>query len=295
MVHDTGEWAGPDNSAALNTFCPEEAIDEAIQRQPLPQRFARARRRQRTRDRAGGHRRGPEVRRQQTKEFLALNPNGKVPVLVDGDFIFWESRAINAYLAKMKPESGLYPGDARKPAIIDQASYWQAVHFRPAIQRIVFERLLKSRFGRGEADAKVIESSLNEVAQLLPVLDAHLAGQDWIAGALSVADFAVGSTLVYASPADISLAGTQNVSGWIEAARSAAVLAGRHCAGVGFPFQLSLLPFFERPPPLSTCPSIPTRSGSCNRVCPAPHPISRTTSPGLGPRASMARGPNGES
>jgi glutathione S-transferase len=152
----------------------------------------------------------------RTKEFLALNPNGKVPVLVDGDFVLWESRAINAYLATMKPESGLYPADARKRATVDQWSYWQAVHFGPAIQRLVFERLLKSRFGRGEPDPQVIENSLNEIAQLLPVLDAGLAGKDWIVGALSLADFAVGSTLVYAKPAQISLAETPNVSAWIE-------------------------------------------------------------------------------
>ena len=152
----------------------------------------------------------------RTKEFLALNPNGKVPVLVDGDFVLWESRAINAYLATMKPESGLYPADVRKRAMVDQWSYWQAVHLGPAITRIVFEVLLKSRFGRGEPDAKVIESSLNEVAQLLPILDASLAGKDWIVGKLSLADFAVGSTLVYAKAAQISLAETPNVSAWIE-------------------------------------------------------------------------------
>ena len=115
----------------------------------------------------------------RTKEFLALNPNGKVPVLVDGDFVLWESRAINAYLATTKPERELYPADPRKRAIVDQWSYWQAVHFGPAVQRVVFERLLKSRFGRGEPDENAIEGQLKEISQFLPVLDADLAGKDW--------------------------------------------------------------------------------------------------------------------
>ena len=60
----------------------------------------------------------------KTPAYLAINPNGKVPVLVDGDFALWESRAINAYLAAMKPERGLYPSDPRRRAIVDQWSYW---------------------------------------------------------------------------------------------------------------------------------------------------------------------------
>ena len=152
----------------------------------------------------------------RTKEFLALNPNGKVPVLVDGDFVLWESRAINAYLATTKPERGLYPADPRKRAIVDQWSYWQAVHFGPAVQRVAFERLLKSRFGMGEPDENVIEGHLKEIAQFLPVLEANLAGKEWVAGTLSLADFAVGSTLVYGKAAGISLAEAPNVAAWME-------------------------------------------------------------------------------
>ncbi len=45
----------------------------------------------------------------RTAEYLKLNPNGKVPILVDGDVVIWESRAINAYLASKFPEKGSIP------------------------------------------------------------------------------------------------------------------------------------------------------------------------------------------
>jgi glutathione S-transferase len=150
----------------------------------------------------------------KTPAYLALNPNGKVPVLVDGDFVLWESRAIDAYLAATKPESGLYPTDLRKRALVDQWSYWQAVHLAPAIQRVVFERLLKKRFGAGEPDETAIEPQLKDCAQFLPVLDAGLAGKEWVAGALCIADFAVASTFPYARAAGLPLDDFSNITAW---------------------------------------------------------------------------------
>lgn len=152
----------------------------------------------------------------RSKTFLALNPNGKVPVLVDDDLVLWESRAINAYLASLRSEQGLYPEDPRKRAIVDQWSYWQAIHLGPAIQRVVFERLLKSKFGMGEPDEKALEGSLKDIAQFLAVLDANLCDQDWVAGELSIADFAVASTFVYRKGSNISLERAPHVSTWID-------------------------------------------------------------------------------
>ncbi|MEZ5810515.1 MAG: glutathione S-transferase family protein [Rhizobiaceae bacterium] len=151
----------------------------------------------------------------KTEAFLALNPNGKVPVLVDGDLVIWESRAINGYLSAMRPERGLHPEEPRKRAIVDQWSYWQAIHLGPALQRVTFERLLKPKFGMGDPDETAIEGQLKDIAQLLPVLNANLADKEWIAGDLSVADFAVASTFTYRDPAKISLADVPHVSGWI--------------------------------------------------------------------------------
>ncbi len=148
--------------------------------------------------------------------FRALNPNGKVPVLVDGDFVLWESRAIAAYLASLKPDSGLYPEEPEKRAIVDQWSYWQAVHLGPAIQRVSFERVMKPLFGMGEPDESAIGQQLKEIDQFLPVLDSGLSGKDWIAGDLTVAHFALGSTFMYRDPAGVSLAATPNVAAWID-------------------------------------------------------------------------------
>lgn len=152
----------------------------------------------------------------RSEAFLALNPNGKVPVLVDGDLVLWESRAINAYLASLESKHGLYPNDPRKRAVVDQWSYWQAIHLGPAMQRVAFERLLKSKFGMGEPDEKALEGPLRDVAQFLPVLDANLSGKDWVAGELSIADFAVASTFVFRKGANISLERTPHVASWID-------------------------------------------------------------------------------
>jgi glutathione S-transferase len=147
--------------------------------------------------------------------LLALNPNAKVPVLVDGGFVLWESRAINGYLASLKPEAGLYPADAKRRATVDQWSYWQAIHFGPAMQAVSFHRFIKAKLGFGAGDEAVAEAQATETDRLLPVLDAALAGKDWVAGDLSLADFALATTFMYRDVAGISLAGVPNVAGWI--------------------------------------------------------------------------------
>lgn len=148
-------------------------------------------------------------------EFLALNPNGKVPVLVDGDFVLWESRAIDAYLASLKPRRRLYPKDAKERAIVDQWSYWQAIHLGPAMQRVSFERVVKKWLGMGEPNEDAIAGALKETDQYLGVLEGCLGDKEWIAGRLSIADFALASTFMYRKPARISLAAFPKTDAWI--------------------------------------------------------------------------------
>jgi glutathione S-transferase len=151
----------------------------------------------------------------RTPEFLALNPNGKVPVLVDGDAVIWESRAIGAYLGSKLPERDLYPADLVRRAHVDQWSYWQAIHFGPAMQKVNFERVQKKLFGRGEPDDTAITADLKTLDDLLPVLDAALAGREWIVDRLTIADLIVASTFVLRAPARLGIERYRNVDRWI--------------------------------------------------------------------------------
>jgi len=152
----------------------------------------------------------------KTPEYLAINPNGKVPAFVDGDLKLFESRAINAYLASLEPSRRLYPQDLRKRAVIDQWSYWQAIHFGPSSQKLTFEKVYKEKFGRGKPDETVIATEAKETTKLLEVFNTGLKGRQWIAGDLSIADFALGSTLTQRKAAGIDLDAFANVAAWID-------------------------------------------------------------------------------
>ena len=149
-------------------------------------------------------------------EYLAINPNGKVPAFVDGDLKLFESRAINAYLASLDPKRRLYPENLKKRAVVDQWSYWQAIHFGPSSQKLTFEKVLKEKFGRGKPDEQVIATEAKETTKLLGVFNSGLTGRDWIAGDLSIADFALASTLTQRKAAGIDLEPFANVAKWIE-------------------------------------------------------------------------------
>jgi glutathione S-transferase len=83
------------------------------------------------------------------------------------------------------------------------------------MQRVSMERFIKARFGMGEPDERALESGLKESAQFLKVLDGNLTDKEWVAGDLSIADFAIASTFLYRNVADISLDAFPNVAAWI--------------------------------------------------------------------------------
>jgi glutathione S-transferase len=99
---------------------------------------------------------------------------------------------------------------------MEQWAWWQAIHLGPAMQKLSFELFLKEKFGMGEPDAAVIEAERKATDQFLDVLEQGLAGQDWIVGNLSLADFYLATTFMYRSQAGIALDARPAVAAWIE-------------------------------------------------------------------------------
>lgn len=150
----------------------------------------------------------------RSPEYMARNPNGKLPVLEDDGFYLWESNAIATYLADKDPEGKLIPADPKVRAEMDQWMFWQTAHFGPAVGKVSYERLLKPMFGQ-VGDEAAAEKGAAEAQGLAKILDARLADRDFLCGALSVADFAVGPVVETALDASIDLSAFKNLGMWL--------------------------------------------------------------------------------
>src|SRR5262245_39702108 len=109
--------------------------------------------------------------------YLALNPNGAVPTLVDGDLVLTESRAIMQYLASRRPESGLLPRDERARADVTRWQFWDSSHFSPQLGTLAFQRVIRTRLGNGEPDASKVEEALTNFRRFAAVLNKRLDGK----------------------------------------------------------------------------------------------------------------------
>jgi glutathione S-transferase len=148
-------------------------------------------------------------------EYLALNPNGAVPTLVDGEFVLTESRAIMQYLAAKKPEAGLLPRDEKARAEVTRWQFWDASHFSPHLGAFVFEKMIKAMMGMGDPDQRKIDDALASIRRFGGVLDKTLSGKQYLVGnALTIADLTIASSLMYAKQTDVPLADMPHVQSW---------------------------------------------------------------------------------
>lgn len=157
--------------------------------------------------------------------FLALNPNGKVPVLQHAEGTLWESNAIICWLSDhMKAD--LWPRDARQTEVLRWLC-WDSAHFSRHGGTLYFEHLIKPVIGLGGPDEAAVRQATAFFETGARVLDAHLRERSFLVGDKpSAADFAAASTLPYAEGSKLPLddfpairrwyARVEELRGWLE-------------------------------------------------------------------------------
>lgn len=161
-----------------------------------------------------------------------INPNGKLPVLEDGDFLLWESCAIMQYLCDVTPGQQLYPQDARVRADVNRWLFWGSQHFAETVSILAFENIWKGMIGLGEADPALVARAEGELRQLGAVLDGHLAQRDWLVGdALSLADIGVVTPMMYLEQAKLPLGDFPNLMRWFDRLRQLEIWKNTSAAG----------------------------------------------------------------
>jgi GSH-dependent disulfide-bond oxidoreductase len=129
---------------------------------------------------------------QKTPEFLSLNPNGKIPAIIDPDgpggkpLPLWESGAILGYLAGKTDK--MIPLD---PARMFETMQW--VHFQASFVGPMFGQVgFFNKFaGREYEDKRPLQRYVNESKRILGVMDARLAGRDWFMDEYTIADISM--------------------------------------------------------------------------------------------------------
>jgi glutathione S-transferase len=152
----------------------------------------------------------------RTPDYLALNPMGKVPSLIDGDVELWESNAINWYVAEKHPEAGLLPTSIAGRARVQRWLFFQAAHVSPACMSVYGSTNARVQSFWGlHGDAQTEERGRRDLARYLPVLEEALMHRDWLEGDFSLADIAYAPHLWFLVEGGFDLSATQAVQYWL--------------------------------------------------------------------------------
>lgn len=158
----------------------------------------------------------------KTAEYLAVNPNGKVPALVDGDLTIFESMAINLYLAKAYGD-GLYPDTAAAEALTWQWSIWGISEIEPLQMQMMLNAFLLPEEKRNE---RAVASAGRQLARPLAVLDGALADREWLLGDnFSIADLNVAAVMLLLGMLKFDYSEHANVQRWASACHARPALA----------------------------------------------------------------------
>jgi len=147
-------------------------------------------------------------------DYLKINPNGKVPTLVDGDFILFESMAINLYLAAKFNKDGFLPTDLQQQALCHQWSFWGMTEVEKPLLTILIDMFMTAPDKRRP---EIVAEAQNALPKPFGVLNGALLGREYLLGAkFTVADLNLASICSWARPIKYDFSPFPNVSAWLE-------------------------------------------------------------------------------
>jgi glutathione S-transferase len=147
--------------------------------------------------------------------YLAVNPNGLVPALVDGDLRLWESTAIMQYLADAQGATTLFPRDRARRADIVRWQCWEGAHFGRWLGVALYERLFKPLMGM-PGDEVAARHALEQLRPFAAVLDADLVGRSFVTGSsVTLADYSLAAQLPLASLGGVDLSPYPQIRAWL--------------------------------------------------------------------------------
>jgi glutathione S-transferase len=147
----------------------------------------------------------------KSAEYLKLNPNGKVPTMVDGEVVVWESMAICYYLMEKYQALQFVGTTAEEHAEVNQWTFWSAIHLANAFEPLVLQTYRKT------PDSEMTKMSREqELPRYLSVLEGHLAGKEYmVMNKFTLADIAVMSVVRLVDFVSFDLSSYPNIKSWV--------------------------------------------------------------------------------
>jgi glutathione S-transferase len=155
---------------------------------------------------------GMEFGINNTAEYLAKNPNGRVPTIEEGDWVLWESHAIVRYLCGVHGLGTLWPGTPKAFADVDKWMDWYHTTFEPDL-RVVFWQLIRTPAEK--RDMAAVEAARLRCIKSLTLLDSQLVGKKFLGGTtFTMGDIPLGVAAYRWFALNVERPALRNVEAW---------------------------------------------------------------------------------
>ncbi len=128
----------------------------------------------------------------RSEQYMSLNPNAKVPTLVDGDLTLWESNAINQYLCAKSSNQTLYPTDPMVRSVVNRWLLWEVAHYNHAFGTVAFEEFVRPNILKMPGNLDLAAMAKENLKRYAAVLNQHMQDREFVVGeSMTIADYAL--------------------------------------------------------------------------------------------------------